>query len=324
MKTSGFALKIVDCKTTPLAKIRLVLAVSAALLSTTAATTANAVQVKLRTYIPSEAVNVDVFGISPSKYVNSGGTKTTQSASVSFDSYGGSVQGLRNAKRNVYPTQLYKKTQAYQVDGAPSWKWRIKEQQKDKPECDNIDPDCTAIADLPKLPTVDPLNLESYPRDVRRILSPGSELISQNEDPTYSFSVNFNLSSKNPLPPPPLPTSPAIDANFAVEVTSKSGEEIHYRVNGRHDRFPAYKLYLDGTVIYEYNPLEPYKNDPTRRNPLASNSPLKLFPPEGENVLGKEGTITTAPEPSSVLGTLAFGILGGSIMLKRKRRSKNV
>ncbi|PSP15324.1 MAG: hypothetical protein BRC52_16560, partial [Cyanobacteria bacterium SW_5_48_44] len=84
---------------------------------------------------------------------------------------------------------------------------------------------------------------------------------------------------------------------------------------GSHDGFPAYELYIDDAQVYNYNPLE------------ANDGPIALSPeplPGEDTDVYETGTIDVAPEPSSVLGTLAFGILGGSIMLKRKRRSKSV
>ena len=285
IKTSDFALKTVDYTTTPLAKIRLVLAVSAVLLGTTTATTANGAELRLRTYIPSEAVNVDVFGQSPSKFINGGGNKTTQSAFLSFESNGRLGPGGRGTTSDVYTTNLYNKDQGFHIEGAPSWKWGLEDGEED-------DPVNTATADPISEPKITP------------------------EPEGNTYSVDFNFEATNPLPPPPLTTSitPAINAGINVSV-SKTAGNIDYEVKGSHDGFPAYELYIDDAQVYNYNPLE------------ANDGPIALSPeplPGEDTDVYETGTIDVAPEPSSVLGTLAFGILGGSIMLKRKRRSKSV
>ncbi|PSP04817.1 MAG: hypothetical protein BRC47_03365 [Cyanobacteria bacterium QS_7_48_42] len=308
MKTSDFALKTVDHTTTPLAKIRLVLAVSAALLGTTTATAANGAELRLRTFIPAEAVNVDAY---PSNYINGGDNRTyfssseeasyrtSQSVVLNFTPYG-NLGNSRKLPSKTGKTTLFNK-EKYGIDeGAPSWKWGLKPEAKPKD---------TAKASKPS------------PPEITRV--PGDNQFPPGDD---QFSVDFELDATNPLPPPvnlgffdqTPPVVPSIDANITVDATSSAfGEFVDYEVSGFHDAFPAYEIYVDDNLIYGYNPLDS-GNTPTSL--VASLD--KTISPQDKTIQDK--TILTAPEPSSVLGTLAFGILGGSIMLKRKRRSKSV
>ena len=299
MKTSDFALKTVDYTTTPLAKIRLVLAVSAALLGTTTATAANGAELRLRTFIPAEAVNADVF---PSQYINGGDNRTdfssseeasyrtSQSVVLNFTP-NGNLGNTRTLPSKTGKTTLFSKKDGDEEDDSdeesPSWKWYLDQ---------NAKPEDTAKASKPS------------PPEITRV--PGDN----------EFSVDFDLHATNPLPPPvnlgffdQTPPVPSIDAYFNVDVTSSAfGEIVNYNVYGHHDGFPAYEIYFDDNLIYGYNPLD------------SGRTPTSLAPPRNKLFITPTKRIPTAPEPSSVLGTLAFGILGGSIMLKRKRRSKSV
>ena len=308
IKTSDFALKTVDYTTTPLAKIRLVLAVSAALLGTTTATTANGAELRLRTFIPAEAVNVNVFGQSPSQYINGGDNRTyfssseeasyrtSQSVVLNFTP-SGDLGNSRKLPSKTGKTTLFNKKDGDEEDDSdeesPSWKWYLDQ---------NAKPEDTAKASKPS------------PPEIMRLEQSGLYSL-------YSmFSVNFDLHATNPLPPPinlgPLdqtpPVVPSIDADINVKATSPGGGLVNYQVSGSHDGFPAYEIYVDDNLIYGYNPLD------------SGKTPTSLAFPQDKTISPQDKTILTAPEPSSVLGTLAFGILGGSIMLKRKRRSKSV
>ena len=65
--------------------------------------------------------------------------------------------------------------------------------------------------------------------------------------------VNFFLSGS--IPPILIPNAPPIDANIDVYIRQEVGKEPQFKASGKHDGFPAFELYIDGTRVYCYDPL---------------------------------------------------------------------
>ncbi len=63
--------------------------------------------------------------------------------------------------------------------------------------------------------------------------------------------------------------APAIDWDFTIEI-DVSGPSPQWTLNGAHDGFPAYEIYINGQTIYTYSPGTP---------PFGLGDLLKLFPP---------------------------------------------
>lgn len=62
--------------------------------------------------------------------------------------------------------------------------------------------------------------------------------------------VTFFLKGPNPL----VPVAPPIQADIAVFIRGGGGIRPQYRIEGNHDGFPAYELYINGNLVYLYDP----------------------------------------------------------------------
>jgi hypothetical protein len=133
--------------------------------------------------------------------------------------------------RNFCPTNKYNPSQGNQVPGQPFWWWTIKPNQR-------------PIASQT-------LQLTSSNNIVR------AERVDAN-----TIKVGLVLEAANPLV-----TSPAISSDINVFIRKQNGV-AQYRVEGSHDGFPAYELYINGTRVYEF--------DPKARN----QTPISLAPPK--------------------------------------------
>jgi hypothetical protein len=271
-----------------LVKNRLVFAFLATLLGTTSVEIANAqtssrVDVRLRTFIPSEAINVTVY---PSDFINGGdgrgfsrssnaSYRSSQSAFLTFDANGELL--VSTAERDFGLTTLYNKDDGFEISGRPSWFWGLES---------GATPVNTSRADVNSL---------NFPQISRQ---------------GNAYSVVFNLEGTNPLPPPisvPLlpdvtpSVVPAFNANLNVLFNRNALGTIDYQIEGDHDGFPAYELYIDDSLVYAYDPL------------LANRDPLALFPPSDIDVRTISGTINPATVPPSLPSEpgLAFGTTNG-------------
>jgi hypothetical protein len=201
------------------------------------------VEVKLRTFIPSEAINVPY----PSRFVNNGDNrsfsnsddvtfKSSQAALLNFGSNGEPLlESSRTQPSETTTTKLYNKDDA---SGPPlGWRWELEEGAQ---------------------------AVDQAQEDPANIAEPE---ISVEGD---AFSVGFELSGTNPIPPPiiipspsgggvtelPLPFDPpSINADLNVLVSQDASGAINYEVDGTHDGFPAYELYIDDTLVYAYDPI---------------------------------------------------------------------
>ncbi|MEE9210473.1 MAG: hypothetical protein V3U23_08460, partial [Kiloniellales bacterium] len=66
---------------------------------------------------------------------------------------------------------------------------------------------------------------------------------------------------------PLMPISPDIDADLDLYLKVQGGR-LMARVEGDHDGFPAYELYVDRSLIYSHDPV------------AADQTPLSLLPPK--------------------------------------------
>lgn len=65
-----------------------------------------------------------------------------------------------------------------------------------------------------------------------------------------TVKVSFKVSGSNPL----VYVAPAFDANINVFIQDKPGQKPLVRVEGMHDGFPAYEIYINGQLVYGYDP----------------------------------------------------------------------
>jgi len=78
----------------------------------------------------------------------------------------------------------------------------------------------------------------------------------------------------------PLVVSPEINWDFTITIDT-SGTSAHWTINGAHDGFPAYEVYINDNPIHTYSP---------GPGPYGLFDILKLFPPLDVNV-NKSGDI---------------------------------
>ena len=52
------------------------------------------------------------------------------------------------------------------------------------------------------------------------------------------------------------PGAPDLDYRISVRLEGKNDGTVEYEIHGLHDGFPAYEMYLNGRQIYTYNPLD--------------------------------------------------------------------
>ncbi|NEQ37937.1 MAG: S8 family serine peptidase [Okeania sp. SIO3I5] len=83
--------------------------------------------------------------------------------------------------------------------------------------------------------------------------------------------VTFKVKGQNPVAAAPLVT-PSIDANIIVNIYRSNTGLLYYTLQGNHDGFPAYELYLNGKPAYQYDPAKHGK------------TPKALFPPEDQKI----------------------------------------
>jgi hypothetical protein len=61
--------------------------------------------------------------------------------------------------------------------------------------------------------------------------------------------IKFESSASDPF----VTLAPRIDYRFRVQLWCEE-DEIHYRLTGRHDGYPAYCVFVGPTLVYAYNP----------------------------------------------------------------------
>ncbi len=247
------------------------------------------VEVVLRTFIPTEAINVPAF-IYASNFVNGADNRGFNTLNAAASSRTIQKVDLDLTNPNV-PFKLFTDTgitELYSKDNATGssvdWQWELNEGAKP---------------------------VEQVKLDKNEIESPTVTPTGEN-----SYSINFDLEATNPVPPPPVgpppepPFAPAIDADITVEISRDEVRpyvyETSYKVSGTHDGFPAYELYIDNNLVYAYDPI------------LVGKGPIALLPtPEaGSDVDIADGTSGTVSrynkynqdaEPGTAVGNTTGG-----------------
>ncbi|MCP5560321.1 MAG: hypothetical protein H7A55_21435 [Verrucomicrobiaceae bacterium] len=84
-----------------------------------------------------------------------------------------------------------------------------------------------------------------------------------------SIKVQFFLSGGFPLMHLPLNdmVTPAIDADVTMHLRRRPDGAMEYMLEGAHDGFPAYELYINRNLAYSHDPVK------------QKQTPLSLFPP---------------------------------------------
>jgi hypothetical protein len=80
---------------------------------------------------------------------------------------------------------------------------------------------------------------------------------------TGTLRVRLDASASNPLEP----LAPAADLELDVVLDILDGQVLAYEIDGAHDGYPAYELYLDDHQLYTFDANE------------HGNGPVAMFPP---------------------------------------------
>jgi hypothetical protein len=202
------------------------------------------VELKIRIFIPCNALTAlsftgrRAFAGDGRDFGYSGGTSRAELvANVTVR-----PAALQLVSRQFGMSSEYNFEDAIPVAGRPDWFMDVK-------------PGAAAIATDTLKVTDDDLNIE---------LGPGSSttegVFSTIENTTV---VNINVAGAIPL----MTGAPDIDATLYVHF-KHDGLQIKALVHGTHDGFPAYEIYLNQKLVYQFDPV------------AAGTSPLNLMPPE--------------------------------------------
>ncbi|MFN6535511.1 MAG: hypothetical protein RM021_003960 [Nostoc sp. EkiNYC01] len=200
--------------------------------------TASSLEISLKTFIPSPAVAlypapgasipIGLFGADDRGFDYNGKT---------FRSFQ-SIVIEPNNPIGKFKIRGWGQSTGYQVSdgtrlGIPDWWWKLKS---------------GAI----------PVNKQ------RLVVSDSNNKISVVPIDTSTTKVTFFLKGNNPANT--LPINPDIDAVINVFVRKVPGSStIQYKIQGGHDGFPAYEIYINGANVYKYDPV------------AARKSPFDLF-----------------------------------------------
>lgn len=99
--------------------------------------------------------------------------------------------------------------------------------------------------------------------------------------------ITFAMHAGNAYPPLGafrIP-NPIVNADFTVSLRQRPGESPEYRIQGTHDGFPAYEIYINGQRVYECDPL------------ANGDSPRSLYPPQDKRASVSWTIVPTAQHP---------------------------
>ncbi|WP_182466638.1 N-acetylmuramoyl-L-alanine amidase [Sphingomonas gilva] len=254
------------------------------------------VEIKYRVFIPSPLIkgpNSDYdFGPIASGedfsgdgrgFSYDGGTSRGEiTATLTLGADGG-ISDLRTVDRHWGESKAYDSTYTYHVAGKPDW-W------VDKHAGHTPSRHATLAADDD--------NLKIYrgaSGTTRNILAMTSQ----------SAVVSIYLSGSLPLVSP----SPAIDADIAIYL-KRGANGIEAMVVGDHDGFPCHELYINGQLIFGYDPV------------AAGNGPTSLLPPTDREVsTGWIAVPSRAPAVAQGLG-VARGLTARTLVFKDRPASE--
>lgn len=145
---------------------------------------------------------------------------------------------VKSEKATWGQTTEYKSSQGNQVDGKPFWWWQLKKGQKP-----------VAAQTLPVTPDNNRITFKRVDKD--------------------TVKVDLWVDGKNPL----NSGAPALNAELSLYIRQKSGCEVpEFRVEGSHDGFPAYELYINKKRVYGTSP------------DVTGDTPFSLFWPMEKSV----------------------------------------
>lgn len=218
-------------------------------------------EVRFRTFIPSPVVALGVEkAVDPVKELmifkgdgrsfayNHGTERSFQNAVVSFERagqtqfVGGVLIGQQaRSPQVVDPERDFGETIGWKVEdgipvfGRPLWWWQLKSQE----------------------PTI-------LGRERLRVSQVNNRVRIDWRD-QQTIRVRFILNGSNPL----MKAAPAINADLTVLLRRSGQDDVMVSVEGRHDGFPAYELYIDGHPVYWHDPVE------RRQHPLSLAHPAE-------------------------------------------------
>lgn len=224
------------------------------------------VKIRIRTFIPSSAVVLDLAGtdllgfayagdgrgFSPS----AGTSRTDQTITVSVSKENPIIASLR---RYSSQTKKYSLESTIVLDGKPWWYRSLKP------------------GSVPIATTTAQHNDSNSTATITKV---GKNRL----------MCNFVISIHNEL----QPFAPNLDYEINFDLRGQSDGRIYYLANGVHDGFPAYEIYINGNLIYSHDPL------------AKGQSPLSLAPPMEFAFVGINGLLGTASAQRSTLAANAF------------------
>lgn len=208
-------------------------------------------EVRLRLFIPSPALKVTaqddacryfnnafcVFGGDNRRFsYNAPSHRYIANATVTTDSKSASPL-IGKPFRDFCPTKRYLASQSSNMKGEPSW-W---------------------LALKPGAKPIETKKLELI-SDVDKVNSVSAALIPGKTD---TVKVSFKVHGSNPL----VFVAPGFDADINVFIQNQLGKKPLVRVEGTHDGFPAYEIYVNQQLVYGYDPEK------------SGADPSNLFPP---------------------------------------------
>ncbi|HEB81817.1 MAG TPA: hypothetical protein ENJ11_03025 [Gammaproteobacteria bacterium] len=205
------------------------------------------VDIKLRVFIPSPAVSLNMpigndFAGDDRGFAYSGGSSRAEiHATLTF----GTELGWPRLQTDAIAfgeTRAYDPDDTLDVSGKPDW-WKAI-----KAEATPVETDTLAR-------TSDNLDIAAsytYP--------PTAE--SYWPDGPIAAMAYLKVDGSNPL----VSLAPAINAELYLYIKEVNGK-LYYKLSGSHDGFPAYELYVDECLVYTHDPV------------AEGNSPASLFPP---------------------------------------------
>jgi len=221
---------------------------SAAAANPAASGSASTVELKLRIFIPCNALTALSFtgrrcfaGDGRDFSYASGTSRAELVANVTV-----SPSGVMLVSRKFGLSSEYNFEDAISVAGKPDWFMDVK-------------PGAAAIATDTLQVTDDNLNIVLGAGD-----STTEAVFAVAEQTTV---VNINVAGALPL----MTGAPDIDATLYVHFKNDGGG-VKALVHGSHDGFPAYEIYLNQKLVYQFDPV------------AAGTSPTNLLPPEDINV----------------------------------------
>jgi hypothetical protein len=201
------------------------------------------IDVRLRLFIPSRAVGINGLNGFDGDNRDFSYDDGTSRAELWIDALlSTSTNSPVRIKRRAFgQSAMYRATDLIDVAGKPFWWKAVKKDPFLQLEAQPIGIKTQAVTD-------DTLRVKGYME-----LSP-IQLV-----PT--LHLNFFVNGVNPL----QPGAPAIDCELDVLITRSEGI-VSYKVEGKHDGFPAYELYIEKKLVYSYDPVK------------ANASPANLAP----------------------------------------------